>query len=65
MYKRRYPLSNDYELRLQLREVVPAQRRQLSEPKQPPYPYRAESANAEKDDVVALTWPQESGWRYH
>lgn len=63
MTKHRYPISNDYSLRLQ--EVEAERRARLPEPKGPRYPFLTESPDTEGDHVVALTWPEDTGWRHH
>ena len=66
MNKYRSPDWTEETLRLQ--EVVPEREVRSSQPAGPWPPGETESgprANPEEDSVVALTWPQETGWRYH
>ena len=63
MNKHRSPVWNDYDLRLQ--EVVPDRPVRHPQPTRPWPPPARERPDSEEDTVVALTWPQETGWRHH
>ena len=63
MNKHRTPVWNDYDLRLQ--EVVPNHNVRHPQPTRPWPPTSSERPDSEEDTVVALTWPQETGWRHH
>ncbi len=50
---------------LRLQEVVPDGEVRLPQQRSPRYPYGSESPDTEEDVVVALTWPEETGWHSH
>ncbi len=66
MSKYRTPVWTDFRLRLQ--EVTSEREARRPQPLHP-WPSTgsedAHSTDPEEDAVVALTWPRESGWRYH
>ena len=63
MKKYRYTLWSEDGLRLQ--EVVPDGKVRARQASTPWSPHSSESSEEEEDSVVALTWPEESGWRSH
>ncbi len=66
MNKFRSPVRTEHLLRLQ--EVVPERETRRPQPLGTWRSNRSEnsqSSDTAEDTVVALTWPQETGWRYH
>ncbi|MDJ0861673.1 MAG: hypothetical protein QNJ87_14635 [Gammaproteobacteria bacterium] len=64
MNKQRTLVWNDDGLRLQ--EVVPEPEVRVPQPTvQWPLGTHETREDDDEDTVVALTWPQESGWRHH